>query len=475
MAWVDNRPRFGVAVVLGVISLFVVMVGGGFGPPPPVSDGPNVIVILTDDQSYDTVLRTPSAMPYLKSLLEAPDSDWIQFPNAFVNTPICCPSRATILSGQYAHHTGVTRNQDGEYFDDASSVATWLQGAGYHTGLIGKYMNLYPFGREPFIPPGWDEWIAKIHGGVDTVYFNYRLNRNGVATQYGLEAEDYMPDVLAADARTFIRDAPPGRPFFLYFAPTAPHAPWVPAPRHEGAFSEVRLDAGRAPSIEENRIDKPEWVQELDRIRDGKLVKLDYEARNEFEALLGVDDAIRGIVETLRAEGVLEDTVILFLSDNGYSYGEHSVVAKRCAYDECARVPFFVHVPGAEGGEDPFVVSNTDVGPTIAALAGVEPTRPVDGIALPQVVAGAPAADRPGVLLEWAGDLEVPSYWAFRTQRFLFVTYPESGEEELYDLKRDPYALKNVADDPEMERVRERVEGELTLLIPEWGANPGAG
>ena len=472
MAWVDNRPRFAVASLAVVVFVAALVLGDGLGGRPPVSDGPNIIVILTDDQSYGTIPHEPSAMPYLQSLLEEPEGDWIRFPNAFVNTALCCPSRATTLSGQYAHHTGVVRNQDGEFFDDTSSVATWLQDAGYYTGLVGKYMNLYPFGRAPFIPPGWDEWTAKMHGGVETVYFDYRLNRDGEIVQYGLEEPDYMPDVLAADARDFIEQAPPGRPFFLYFAPTAPHAPWVPAPRHEGTFDDLRFPD--PPSVDENRDDKPEWVQRLKPVRKRSGERLNYEARNEFETLLSVDEAIRGMVEALRQTGELDETVIIFLSDHGYSYGEHGVVAKRCAYDECARVPFFAHVPGSGGGDDLSVVSNTDVAPTVAALAGASPSRPVDGIALPQVSAGAPVTDRPGVLIEWAGDLEVPAYWAFRTERFLYVIYPGTGEEELYDLRRDPFALHNLAGEAQMRDVQMRLAGELAPLIPPWGASPGS-
>ena len=472
MAWVDNQPRFGTAAVIGAVFLLVFALGDGFGPRAPVSEGPNIIVIVTDDQSFATIPYDPPAMPYLQSQLADPNSDWIRYPNAFVNTALCCPSRSTILSGQYAHHTGVVRNRDGEFFDDTSTIATWLDAAGYYTGLFGKYLNLYPFGREPFIPPGWDRWIAKLHGGVASVYFDYTLNRDGELRRYGAEPQDYMPDVLAADAREFIESAPAGRPFFLYLAPTAPHAPWLPAPRHEGAFSGVRFD--HPASIEEERRDKPGWVRALPEVRRGDLERLDYERRNEFEALLAVDDAIRGIMTTLEERDELDDTVIFFLSDNGYSYGEHGVVAKRCPYDECARVPFFVRVPGAGSGDDPLVVSNTDIAPTIARLAGATPTRPIDGVVLPRVVRSAPDPDRPGVLIEWAGDLEVPPFWALRTERYLYVEYPTTGEVELYDEQEDPLALHNIAGDPRSQDVQDALAAQLAPLIPPWGATPGA-
>ena len=461
-------PRSRLVVVVVVLAAFVisvVFVRGG----RRISNGPNIVVILTDDQSPDTLPHDPPAMPYLQRRIDDPSDRWIKFPNAFINTPLCCPSRATILSGLYSHETGVLRNEDGHLFQDASTVASWLNGVGYWTGLVGKYLNRYPFDREPFIPPGWDEWAAKMHGDVTSVYFDYRLFENGQVVHYGVEPKDYMPDVLTTKAVDFIRNAPEGRPFFLYFAPTAPHAPWVPAPRHEGAFSKLRID--KQPNYnEEDVTDKPAWVQALNEVKKRKERILDFQHRNELEALLGVDDSIRAIFEALEQRNSLDDTVVFFLTDNGYSFGEHRLIGKRCAYDECAKTPFYVRYPDVVSREDRTVISNADLAPTIAGLAETAPSTRVDGLDLSRVLAGNRRIHRPGVLIEWAGDQDVPPYNALRTQEFLYVEYPTTGERELYDLRgavghSDPYGLKNVAGEREFRGIERRLESQLAATL----------
>ncbi|MEX0990956.1 MAG: sulfatase [Actinomycetota bacterium] len=437
----------------------------------PVSDGPNIVMIVSDDQSWESIPRRPAVMPYLQSRLKDPSDHWIQFPNAFVNTALCCPSRATILSGQYAFRTGVLANGDGQRFRDRSTLATWLHDVGYYTGLFGKYMNRYPFEQQPFVPPGWDEWAAKMHGGIETVYFNYTLYGDGRQTYFGAEPQDYMTDVLAEQAVGFIEDAPGGRPFFLYYAPTAPHAPFVPPPRHEGAFWDAELD--HPPSVAESDLeDKPQWVQDLPKVTDRRQDELDYQHRNAYETLLGVDDGVRRIMEALEAQGVLDETVVIYVSDNGYSFGEHSVLAKRCPYDECARVPLFVRMPGQAARDEDFVVSNADLAPTITALAGTNPGIRSDGLDVSTLVRGAsPAPARPGVVIEWAGDAEIPAFWAYRTKRYLYTWYPTTGEEELYDLKQDPWALGNVVEEPDYEETRVRLSDLLGAAVPEWAVS----
>jgi len=437
----------------------------------PVSEGPNIVMIVSDDQSWESIPRRPAVMPYLQGRLKDPDDHWIGFPNAFVNTALCCPSRATILSGQYAFRTGVLTNPDGGRFRDGSTIATWLGDVGYYTGLFGKYLNRYPFERQPFVPPGWDEWVAKLHGDVTTVYFDYTLYGDGEQTHYGVEPQDYMTDVLAEQAVGFIEDAPGGRPFFLYYAPTGPHAPFVPPPRHEGTFWDAELD--HPPSVAEPDLeDKPQWVQDLPKVTSRRQEELDYQHRNAYETLLGVDDGVRRIMEALETQGVLDDTVVIYLSDNGYSFGEHSVLAKRCPYDECARVPLFVRMPGQAAREEEFVVSNADLAPTITSLAGTNPGIRSDGLDVSPLLRGtSPASSRPGVVIEWAGDEEIPPFWAFRTARYLYVSYPVSGEEELYDLKRDPWALDNVVQESAYRETRVRLSELLGAAVPEWAVS----
>ena len=157
-------------------------------------------------------------MPWLQSQIQDPNGHWLWFPNAFIQTPLCCPSRATILSGRYSRHTHVRTNDDGHRFDESQTIATWLHDAGYFTGLIGKYLNRYPFGRGPYIPPGWDRWVVKRNTAATTTYSNFGFVDQGVALQTSDAPATYATDLFADHAVDFLRTAPDDRPFFLYFA-----------------------------------------------------------------------------------------------------------------------------------------------------------------------------------------------------------------------------------------------------------------
>lgn len=431
--------------------------------PEPPDRRPNIVLIVTDDQPPDSLPHVPPAMPYLQGRLEDPSDHWITFPNAFLNTPLCCPSRATLLTGRYSHHTGVLRNDDGRLLDESSTLAVWLHRAGYFTGLAGKYLNRYPFGRGPYVPLGWDRWAGKMQGGGGSVYYDYTLIEQGFPVPYGSEPEDYSTDVIAARAVEFIRTAPEDRPFFLEVTPTSPHSPWVPAPRDAGAYA----SAAGPPSVgEEDVSDKPAWVRGLPELGPAVRAVLDQDRRRAFEALRAVDDAVRKIVEALRERGELEETVILYLTDNGFSFGEHRWVGKQCPYEECIRTPFVVRYPGATSRVDGHLVSNVDVAPTVADLAGITPGLPADGRSLVPLLEGSvPAGWRRGVLLEWAGDPLVPAWWGVRTEDLSYVEHG-TGELELYDLTGaagppDPFQLDNRADDPAYAGLR----AELAALL----------
>jgi arylsulfatase A-like enzyme len=423
------------------------------GPPPsaPRGDRPNIIVILTDDQSFDTLPSHPAAMPWLQSQIQDPDGNWLWFPNAFISTPLCCPSRATILSGLYSRHTHVRTNDDGDRFDESDTLATWLHDAGYFTGLVGKYLNRYPFGRGTYVPPGWDRWVAKRNTAATTTYYDYGFVEQTIPLQTAGGAQTYATDLFADHAVDFLRIAPEAQPYFLYFATSAPHPPWTPPPRYSGAFAGVPLTVPASVN-ERNVSDKPAWVQALDVLDDDDLSRLMSERRRERATLLGVDDAIRRIVEAVQARGDLERTVIFFLTDNGFAFGEHRIRAKRCPYEECIHTPFAVMVPGAKAGQVGGLISNVDLAPTIAELAGVEPAPLVDGRSFARALAGRSWRGPPGVLLEWAGDTEIPAWRGVRTRDFAYIETID-GTIELYDLtgakgRADPLELKNRARDP---------------------------
>jgi N-acetylglucosamine-6-sulfatase len=422
---------------------------------------PNVVVIVTDDQSAESIPSPTPVLPYLQERALDPDDHWVVFEHAFANTPLCCPSRATMLTGLLSHETGVVDNDHGALLDEDDTVASWLHEEGYHTGLVGKYLNGYPFGRPPFVPRGWDRWSAKRQGPVTNLYYDYTLIEQGLPVRYGDAEEDYATDVFAAEAVEFIREAPFGRPFFLWFAPTAPHPPWTPAPRHAGAFADVAVPV--PPSTGEADVsDKPAWIRGLPPADAGTLASYEASRRRSYESLRAVDDAVRAVIEELRARGELGRTVIVYTSDNGLAFGEHRWAKKTCPYDECVRVPLLVRLPGVEHRAEPAFVSTVDLAPTIAALAGVEPPHPVTGTSLVPLLRTGRAEGLAGeVYAEWVGQgLPVPGWWALRTPGFTYVELT-TGERELYALREDPFQLVNVVDEPRFAAVVERLSAAL--------------
>jgi N-acetylglucosamine-6-sulfatase len=401
---------------------------------------PNIVLILTDDQTYESVAK----MPYVSS------QQWVTFSHAYAENALCCPSRASILTGQYDWHNNVVNNSTAQRLDETNTVATWLHSAGYRTAMIGKYFNAYPFGRGLYTPPGWDEWHASYGPGMNRQY-NYTMNDNGVSTPYGTTSTDYLGDQLMNRAVNVINTTPAGQPLFLYYTPTSTHTPWEPAPRDVGKFSGVVMP--KYPNLNEADVsDKPAWVQNL------PLLKLKVQAekrRREWTAALNVDLAVRKIDDALRATGRLNNTVVIFMTDNGYSFGAHRWPWKMCAYEECAHLPFLVRYPGQSSRVDNRLVSTVDLAPTFADIAGVTPTIPQDGRSLVPVITNSTSTWRDAILQHWIGgtidgnpsDERIPEFWGLRTNRYRYVEL-QTGEKELYDLSVDPYEMKNVVNDP---------------------------
>ena len=441
--------RTGLAVGLAVLALAwsVLTLPEVRGQEDP---RPNVIVIVTDDQSDDSIPNPYEVMPFLQRRALDPNDHWIVFENGYVNTPLCCPSRATMLTGRFSHHTGVRDNEDAQLFDETSTLATWLHDGGYHTGLVGKYLNLYPFGSPAYVPAGWDRWWGREHGPVTSLYYDYSVFEQDHVVRYGHADADYSTDVLADQATEFVREAPADRPYFLWFAPTAPHPPWTPAPRDEGALSGVAVPT--PPSVGEADVsDKPAWVRGLDPMDDARRSALREHRRDSYEALLAVDDAIRGIMNAVRARGELADTIVVFTSDNGLAFGEHRWTKKSCPYEACLGVPFLIRMPSAPHRTERAIVSAADIAPTIAELSGVSPSTTFDGVSLVPLLSTGSRVGLPGeVFAEWVGDQAIPAWWEVRTRRFAYIELA-SGERELYALREDPYELVNVVDSPAFE------------------------
>lgn len=440
---------------------------------------PNVLVVLTDDQRWDAL----DVMPQVQARLVAQGTS---FTNAFVTTPVCCPSRASILSGLYAHNHG-TRTlgpPDGGapafVGPDASTVATWLHDAGYRTALFGKYMNSYAELGPPkratwYVPPGWTAWGAF----VTPEYLDYELVREtGLVEHHGVAEADYSTDVTAARALAFIDDAlSDDTPFFLFWVPYAPHVnrnlvAATPAPRHAGLFADVA--PWRPPSFSEADVaDKPAWVQAMPPIEGLLAAFVDANRRIGFESLQAVDEGVAALLARIDAAGAADDTVVLFSSDNGFAHGEHRLRAKLCPYDECIRVPLVVRAPGiaAAGATDDRLVENVDLAATLAAVAGLAPPDAIDGRSLLPPLMGEAGPWRSDVLIEQWRVFGSAEYFAVRTETWKYVEDRDTGEVELYDLVADPFELENRAADPALAAQRAALR---ELALARAAAAPGA-
>ena len=457
---------------------------GGYvtiGPKPVLVEGsalappgaPNIVLILTDDQ--DVQSGTLAYMPHLQELLV---SRGTSFPNNMVPLSLCCPSRTTILRGQYPHNTGVLTNSlpnggfEKAYNEnvEASTVATLLHGAGYRTALFGKYLNGYPDTAPGlYIPPGWDEWYSAVSGDPYGE-FGYTLNENGATKAYGTTAADYGTDVYLSKAVDFIQRAAPGQPVFVYFATYAPHAPYTPAPRHAGLFPGVT--APHFPSFNEAIVsDKPAYISSKPLLSASDITGIDSDFRMRLQSLQAVDEAIATLVNTLSATGRLSNTYLVFAADNGYHMGEHRLLpGKYTPYETDLHVPLVIRGPGVPAGvARNEYTSDIDLAETFADLAGVAPLSFSDGRSLKPLLTGpAPSAWRQAFFLEEFGTGEfdppdvlagttrepldkqdlatvvpIPSYYGFQAPGYKYVEY-KSNEKELY-VASDTYELTNVA------------------------------
>jgi arylsulfatase A-like enzyme len=389
---------------------------------------PNLVLIVTDDQRWDSI--SEEYTPNVWNRLVVPG---VSFRNAFVPNPLCCPSRATILTGRYSHGTGVWNNAspDGgfEAFDDHDTIATDLDAVGYRTAMIGKYLNQYPERHWTYVPPGWDRWFA-----IDTAtYYGYTAAADGHRSErFGFEREDYSTEVLTQRAVSFIdKSELRGQPFFLYFAPTAPHTPAFPYPEDAGMFSVATLP--RPPSFGEVSAGQPLYLQgvEWDSTR---LTRTRTVRERQLDAAYGVDRAVGRILDALPS-----NTIVIYLSDNGMLWGEHRWMGKGVPYNESIRVPIVMAALDGRSMPDPDrIVLNLDIRETLASAAGLSArTHGRDWF--------DPTWTRDGFLIEHMGvdPPKVPSFCGMRTTQWMYVRYA-TGEEELYDEIADPFELANV-------------------------------
>jgi arylsulfatase A-like enzyme len=406
----------------------------------------NVVLILSDDERADGTL----VMRNVQHLLA---DHGVTFTDYHVTTSLCAPSRASILTGQYSHHTGVFDNfgpHSFPAFRQDSDLGVWLHKAGYETGLVGKYVNSYTDAYvHHAIPPGWDDWQVMDSIPMEA-YYDYTVNDNGRLVHYGQRPSDYSTSVLTGKAVHFIRHA--RRPFFLYFAPVAPHLPAIPARRDWGKL--VNLTPLHSPDYDQRHLSKEPWSSwHKDMLSAARRLFYDHIRLRQEESLLALDRGVRRIVRALRARRELDHTVILYTSDNGFLWGEHRLGGKVWPYEESTHVPLIVRVPWIHQAErNARPVLNIDLAPTISALAGVSPEIPEDGHSFLPFLHGRRIPWRKSFVVEYLGASLLdhggpPPYIALQTKRYLYVEY-ENGWRELYDLRRDPWELDNIAGDP---------------------------
>ena len=485
--------------------IFVVGVGASLllavssQAPATATPSPNFVVIVTDDQRWDTIGRclpaldgldlaagADSCMPNLQADLIA---NGMTFLKGEVSESLCCPSRASILTGQYAAHTNVDSNGDFDAFDDTSTLATWLHDAGYRTGMFGKYLNGYPgnFGSG-YVPPGWDSfhgfhdfvadgaysdypWIDWDAGAGAPVISSY-LDANSTTEDACAPGNFYSTDLICHQGLGFLT-SDVVQPFFIYLAPAAPHLPAIAAERHKNLYSNVA--APQYPDYNTVPMPNPPSYMPTSPLSQTKLNALAASFRAQLRTNRAVDDMVGAIYDQLAADGRLENTVFVFISDNGLAIGEKRHTAKQCGFLVCHRVPFVILCPpsicpGAQPGSvDPDNYAlNIDIAPTIAAMAGVTPDLRVDGQSL------VPILESPGSpwRSEWmfnetnpvihgvvAAESDGNTYKYFRTL---------TAETVLFDLTSDPWEQVNLVGDG----VHTSIENSMAARLADSISNP---
>jgi N-acetylglucosamine-6-sulfatase len=467
-----------VATVVAAGVLPAVSLLGSNGPARPAQAAPaprpNILVLETDDQTLESM----KVMERTRRVLGA---QGVTFDNNVVSYSLCCPSRSTLLTGQYAHNHGVLGNQlpQGGYYklDSTNTLAVWLRRAGYNTIHLGKYLNGYGTRNPTEIPPGWTEW----HGSVDPStyrFYNYTLNEDGKLTTYcpNAVAACYQTDVYSQKAQEIVRRrAAQPQPFFLWVAFLAPHAGGprdpddpaglgtpAPAPRHRNVFSTTPLPQG--PAFNEADVtDKPAFVRRLPRLNARTVSAIQENYQQRLESLLAVDEAVEAIVEALRQTGELDRTLIIFTSDNGFMHGEHRIrTGKVVLYEPSIRQPLIIRGPGLpKNVHRSQLVSNIDLAPTIMAAANAPAGRVMDGRSLlPLAVDAGKEYGRDIALENGPG---AGHFSALRTRHYLYAEYA-NGDRELYDLVKDPDELQSLHLDPARAPLRTELARRLAYM-----------
>ncbi len=517
VAGAPTSRRARAATAVAALCLIAGVAAGGPGASAQGAERPNFIVIMADDLG-------PEMMAALPSVRKLVGSRGATFESALASYPLCCPARATLLTGQFAHNHGAKGNNPksgGGYralVDPERNLAAWLDAAGYDTAFAGKWLNGLRTPRKA--PPGWNQWWGLIGEGGEGLssFYDYEIfDPSGTPRHFGTRAADYQTDALTREfALPFVDEhAADPDPFFLWLAYHPPHGGLgrndaagrrcssgppssrrgsqsaIPAPRHAGRFARIPLP--NPPSFDEaNVVDKPAQVRRRPRLDDANIERIERDYRCGLAALLSLDDAVEDIVSRLKQSDQIDNTVVVFTADHGVLAGEHRIArGKNQPYEEAIGVPLVIRGPGIEAHrriEAPVV--NADLAPTILDIAGAvappELARPIDGISLEPVLAGgSPATDR-AILIEGRDNVararhgfKVRSYVGVRTRRYAYFEHRRANyasdsegrgapigagrvtDRELYDLGSDPFELRSRDRDPDYAATRR----ELARLV----------
>ncbi len=397
----------------------------------PAPRPPNVLIIVTDDQRASE--GTLKVMPRTRRWMGAGGT---RFTRAFSTTPLCCPARASIFSGRYAHNHGVYTNLGKPDFDHSFTIQDYLNRAGYKTAMTGKFFNDWPL-ESP--PPHFDRW-AMFDGG----FFNRTFNVDGRM----VSVDRYSTDFIKEKSLAFLQDfeASDDDPWLLYVAPYGPHAPFTPAPRHEG--TPVPKWNGNPAVFEDDRSDKPPYVH----LRNETFATWKKNRRMQLRSLKSVDELVGGIRRMLRGSDESRRTLVFYMSDNGYMWADHGLYDKGAPYTPSIRIPMLMRYPRARLDPlDPRIVANIDVAPTVLDAAAIEqdPLHPMDGKSLI-----SPLWERDRILTEYRNNDNIwtPPTWAStRTKAIQYIEYYDADGRrifrELYRVRRDPWQLTNVLGD----------------------------
>jgi N-acetylglucosamine-6-sulfatase len=443
----------------------------------PAKEQLNIVFILSDDHRHDFMGFT-GKVPFLETPgMDRMARNGVHVRNAFVSTSLCSPSRASILTGQYTHHHGVVDNQS-TIADSVIFFPEYLQQAGYETSFFGKW-HMGDHHDNP--RKGFDHWVSFIGQGV---YYNPTLNINGHKKEY--QDSTYISDLLTEQAIDYLKNRNTDKPFFLYLSHKGVHSEFMPAKRHRDKYRNERVhyppsmfppghERSQQDSIPYHFNDLPQWVKEqrhswhgVDYMYHGAITFDDFYKRY-CETLLGVDESIQAVLRHLEESDLMKNTIVFYMGDNGFSFGEHGLIDKRHAYEESMRVPLLAMGAGITPGSSlEQMIQNIDIGPTILELAGQPVPKNMDGRSFRPLLKGEQIPWRDTLYYEYYWERpfpQTPTVFAVRTGKYKFIRYYGIWDiNELYDLEHDPWEMNNLI----RSDAHQQIAADLNQAIFDW-------